>query len=72
MRQLESQVKKLNAEKSLLEGKIQRCGQFTLPFEADVGIFFEKHNLGFKKKLIEQLKQALSAQFRVDVPGRSL
>ena len=44
MRQLENQVKKLTAEKVSLEDKIQRSGQFILPFEADVGIFFEKLN----------------------------
>ena len=72
MRQLENQVKKLTAEKMSLEDKIQRNGQFILPFEADVGIFFEKLNQGFNKKLIKQLKQALSAQLRVEAPGRSL
>ena len=53
MRQLENQVKKLTAEKMSLEDKIQRSGQFILPFEADVGIFFEKLNQGLNKKLIK-------------------
>ena len=47
-------------QKASLEDKIQHHGQFSLPFEAEIGCFLEKLNQGFSKKLIKQLKQALS------------